>query len=138
MDDLAIWSSFPEPLIAAKPVQKALDHLEEWPSLWCLPVSPENVNPSLAQIHHHASHINFSSSYSPSAPCVHQLQDLTHQVLGHSISEPFLAHNRFLSLISGQDLGVCPDYFIYAELFHVFITLKGSGSTTSTTNNFVR
>jgi len=39
-DDLAICSSSPDPLISAKTVQKALDHLEEWCSLWLFPVSP--------------------------------------------------------------------------------------------------
>jgi len=36
-DDLAIWSSSPDPLNAA---QKALDHLEEWSLKWCLSVNP--------------------------------------------------------------------------------------------------
>jgi len=43
MDDLAIWSSSPDPLRAAKTVQKAL---EEWSSLCCLPVSPAKCKSS--------------------------------------------------------------------------------------------
>jgi len=38
-DDLAIWSSSPDPLKAAHTVQKALDHLEERSLKWHLSVS---------------------------------------------------------------------------------------------------
>jgi len=39
-DDLAIWSSSPDPLKDVHSVQKALDHLEEWSLKWRLPVNP--------------------------------------------------------------------------------------------------
>jgi len=48
MDDLVICSSSPDPLIAAKTAQKVLDHLEEWFSLWRLPVSSAKYESSFS------------------------------------------------------------------------------------------
>jgi len=40
-DDLAIWSSFLDPLKVAHTVQKALDHVEEWSLKWRFPFNPD-------------------------------------------------------------------------------------------------
>jgi len=67
MDDLTFCSLSPDPSIAVKTAQKAIDHLEDKndPLYGASQLVPQNVNPPLAQIYHQASHINFSSLFLP-------------------------------------------------------------------------
>ena len=45
-DDLAIWSSSPDPLKASSVVQSSLAVLETWSSLWRLPLNPKKCESS--------------------------------------------------------------------------------------------
>ena len=45
-DDLAIWSSFPDPLKAFSVVQSSLAVLETWSNLWRLPLNPKKCESS--------------------------------------------------------------------------------------------
>ena len=46
VDDLAIWSSSPDPLKASSVVQSSLAVLETWSSLWRLPLNPKKCESS--------------------------------------------------------------------------------------------
>jgi len=69
---------------------------------------------------------NFSCS-----ACGHPLQDLTHLLLNCPAPEPSLAL-LFPFLISGLNLGACPDCWVSVEFLHAPIPWKESGSTTPT------
>ena len=45
-DDLAIWSSSPDPLKASSVVQSSLNVLETWSNLWRLPLNPKKCESS--------------------------------------------------------------------------------------------
>jgi len=65
MEDLSIYFSSPDPLIVSKTAQKALSILKNVPLYGDSQPVPQNVYHPLVQIHHQASHINFSSPFLP-------------------------------------------------------------------------
>ena len=51
-DDLAIWSSSPDPLKVSSIIQSSLNALETWSNLWRLPLNPKKCESSFSlQIH---------------------------------------------------------------------------------------
>ena len=52
-DDLAIWSSFPDPFKAFSVVQSSLNVLETWSNLWRLPFNPKKCESSFSSIDPH-------------------------------------------------------------------------------------
>ena len=52
-DDLAIWSSSPDPLKASSVVQSSLAVLETWSNLWRLPLNPKKCESSFFSIDPH-------------------------------------------------------------------------------------
>ena len=52
-DDLAIWSSSPDPLKASSVVQSSLAVLETWSSLWRLPLNPKKCDSSFSSTDPH-------------------------------------------------------------------------------------
>ena len=52
-DDLAIWSSSPDPLKASSVVQSSLAVLETWSSLWRLPLNPKKCESSFSSTDPH-------------------------------------------------------------------------------------
>ena len=52
-DDLAIWSSSPDPLKASSVVQSSLNVLETWSNLWRLPLNPKKCESSFFSTYPH-------------------------------------------------------------------------------------
>ena len=151
-DDLAIWSSSPDPLKASSVVQSSLAVLETWSNLWRLPLNPKkcessffSTDPHQATFQPRLNLLDFPLLFNPTAKFLGVTFDRTLSFGAHvqSLCSKFYPRNKALRSIATASWGptkeslsllykafVCPMLTYTSPGWFPFLCNQSPGSST--------